>query len=614
MSATTAQWNSAYRPGALERIADRPATVGQMFLERVEQSGSAEAYRYPDGDGWTALTWDDTAQIAFRVAAGLLALGVLPQQRVAIQSNTRIEWLLADLGIVCAGAATTTVYPNSNADEVEYILADSESQIVFVEDHEQAQSIVDRLPHLPDLAKIVQFDGQLDHDFVLGWAELQRAGQRHLTRHPTAITDAMNAIDGDSLATLIYTSGTTGRPKGVRLSHDSWTYEGVALDELGLADASDVQYLWLPLAHAFGKLLSVVQFRIGFVTAVDGRMDKIVDNLAQIRPTFMAGAPRIFEKVRATVMLAASGGITGKISAWAFRVGRKTAPLRRAGAGPRGLLKLQQKLADKLVFDKIKQRMGGRVRFFISGSAGLSDEVQQWFYDAGLLVVEGYGLTETSAATFVDDPRNPHFGTVGPPAAGTDVHIAGDGEIWVRGPGVMLGYHGEPDLVGDSAAGGWLNTGDIGHLTGDGCLVVTDRKKDLIKTSGGKYVAPQKVEAAIMAACPYLSQVLVHGEQRKYIVALLTLDPEAINGWAAENRHQDSSPQQLAQLPAVAQLIERDIGRANQGLQRWETVKQFKILPEELTIAEGDVTPSMKLRRRTIEDKYRAVLDSLYRD
>ncbi len=614
MSATTSQWKSAYRPGALERIADRPATVGQMFLDRVRLSGPDEAYRYPDGDGWASLSWDDTLQIASRVAAGLLALGVLPQQCVAIQSNTRIEWLLADLGIVCAAAATTTVYPNSNADEVEYILGDSESKIIFVEGDEQAQKIVDRLPKLPDIAKIVQFDGQLDRDCVLGWAELQRAGQRHLARHPSAVTDAMRSVGGDSLATLIYTSGTTGRPKGVRLSHDSWTYEGVALDELGLADASDLQYLWLPLAHAFGKLLSVVQFRIGFVTAVDGRIDKIVDNLAQIRPTFMAGAPRIFEKVRATVMLAAGGGIRGKIPAWAFRVGRRTAPLRRAGDHPHGLLKLQQKIADKFVFDKIKQRMGGRIRFFISGSAGLSEEVQQWFYDAGLLVVEGYGLTETSAATFVDDPRNPHFGTVGPPAAGTDVHIADDGEIWVRGPGVMLGYHGGPALTGGTSSDGWLHTGDIGRLTDDGCLVVTDRKKDLIKTSGGKYVAPQKVEGAIMAACPYVSQILIHGEQRKYIVALLTLDPDAIKGWAADNDHADDSLQQLAELPAVAQLIDDSIRQANQSLQRWETVKQFKILPEELTVATGDVTPSMKLRRRTVETKYQPLLDSLYRD
>lgn len=613
MSATTPQPDSMYRPGALGRVADRPATVAQMFLDRVEQSGPAEAYRYPDGDRWSSLGWDETKQVAFRVAAGLIALGVRPEERVAIEAGTRIEWVLADLGIVCAGAATTTVYPNSKPDEIVYILGDSGSKIIFVEDDDQARTVLDRLDELTDVVKIIQFDPNLDDDHVMSWTELQRIGEQHLAEHPDAVTDAVNSIDADSLATLIYTSGTTGRPKGVRLTHRAWTYEAAALDELGLADGSDLQYLWLPLAHSFGKLLSVVQFRIGFVTAVDGRIDKIVENLAQVRPTFMAGAPRIFEKVRATVMLAANSGIKARISSWAFGVGRKTAPLRRAGQSPRGWLRIQQTVADWLVFNKIKKRMGGRIRFFVSGSAGLSDEVQEWFYDAGLLVVEGYGMTETSAATFVDDPRNPHFGTVGPPAIGTEIHIADDGEIWIRGPGVMSGYHGRPELTGESLQeDGWLATGDIGHLTESGCLVVTDRKKDLIKTSGGKYVAPQKVESAIMAACPYVSQVLVHGEQRKYITALVTLDPDALTQWAADNGRNDDSLQQLAELPEVQQMIERCIQRANDQLQRWETVKRFQILAGELTVADGEVTPSMKLRRRAVEAKYQPLLDALY--
>lgn len=614
MSATTPQPDSMYRPGALGRIADRPATVARMFLDRVTESGPAEAYRYPDGDGWLTMTWEETRQAAFRVAAGLIALGMRPEERAAIESGTRIEWLLADLGIVCAGAATTTVYPNSTPDEIAYILGDSGSRVIFVEDAAQARTILDRRDELADITQIVQFDGQPDDEHVMSWVQLQRIGEQYLSEHPAAVTDAVEGIDADSLATLIYTSGTTGQPKGVRLTHRSWTYEAAALDELGLADANDLQYLWLPLAHSFGKLLSVVQFRIGFVTAVDGRIDKIVENLAVVRPTFMAGAPRIFEKVRATVMLAAGSGIKAKISSWAFRVGRKTAPWRQDGKRPPRWLGIQQAVADRLVFDKIKKRMGGRIRFFISGSAGLSDEVQAWFYDAGLLVVEGYGMTETSAATFVDDPRNPHFGTVGPPAAGTEVHIGDDGEIWIRGPGVMHGYHGRPELTGQSLQDGWLATGDIGHLTESGCLVVTDRKKDLIKTSGGKYVAPQKVESAVMAACPYVSQVLVHGEQRKYVTALVTLDPDAITGWAADNGHADATLQQLAELPDVHQLIEGCIRRANEQLQRWETVKRFQILAGELTVADGDVTPSMKLRRRTVEAKYQPVLDALYED
>jgi long-chain acyl-CoA synthetase len=328
----------------------------------------------------------------------------------------------------------------------------------------------------------------------------------------------------------------------------------------------------------------------------------------------MAGAPRIFEKVRATVMLSAGGGVKGKIFDWAFRVGHKTAPIRLRGEQPTGLLKLQAALAERLVFSKIKDRMGGRIRFFVSGSAGLNHEVQEWFYDAGLLIVEGYGMTESSAATFVDDPRNPELGTVGPPMLGTEVKIAEDGEILIKGPGVMRGYHNLPDATAETLVDGWLLTGDIGHVTESGRLVITDRKKDLIKTSGGKFVAPQKVEGAIKAVCPYVSQVLVHGEHRKYISALVTLDPDAMKRWAAENGQESSSLEDLAGLPEVHSMIEGYVEQANGTLERWETVKRFGILPTELTVEAGDVTPSLKIKRRAVEDKYADRLNALYDD
>ncbi|WP_323125717.1 AMP-dependent synthetase/ligase [Microlunatus elymi] len=597
---------------------DRPGTVGEMFLAQVALSGPREAYRYPDGDRWLSMTWDQTKAYAFKLAAGLISYGLEPEDRVAIACGTRIEWVLADLGVVCAGGATTTVYPNTQAAEVGFILADSGSRMIFTENDEQTDKVLGQLDQLSDVVKIIQIDARtenqprVDHDLVIGWQQLLRAGESYLEGHPDAVETAMSKVGPDSLATLIYTSGTTGTPKGVRLVHDSWTYEGVALDELGLAGPEDLQYLWLPLAHSFGKLLSVVQFRIGFVTAVDGRIDKIVDGLGQVRPTFMAGAPRIFEKVRATVMLQASSGIKAKIFDWAFKIGRKTKPYRLAGQQPTGLLRIQAAIAERLVFSKIKQRMGGRIRFFVSGSAGLNDEVQEWFYDAGLLVVEGYGMTESSAATFVDDPRNPHFGTVGPVAVGTEVKIAEDGEIMIKGPGVMRGYHNLPDSTAETLVDGWLLTGDIGHLDDAGCLVITDRKKDLIKTSGGKFVAPQKVEGAVKAVCPYVSQVLVHGEHRKYISALIALDPDALAGWAREHDLGSQSSEELIELPELQSMIDGYVQQANAGLERWETIKRFKLLPQELTVEGGDVTPSLKIKRRLVETKYAELLDSLY--
>ncbi len=375
-----------------------------MLLDQVAASGSKEAFRYLEGERWVSLSWTQTKNKAYQLAAGLLALGIQREDRVAIACNTRIEWILADLAIMCAGGATTTVYPTTAHGDVAFILADSESKIVFAEDAAQVAKILDHLDTLPALTTVVQIDGKTDHPKVVSWAELEQRGADHLLADPDAVDEAIAGIEPEHLATIIYTSGTTGKPKGVRLVQDSWTYEGVAVEEYDIINPDDLQYLWLPLSHVFGKALITIQLRIGFTTAVDGRIDKIVENLGQVHPTFMAGAPRIFEKVRARVMTTASHGLKAKIFDWAFAVGRKVTPLRLAGKEPTGLLKVQYALADRLVFSKIKERMGGKIRFFVSGSAALNREVQEWFYAAGLLVLEGYGLTETGVPTCVAQP------------------------------------------------------------------------------------------------------------------------------------------------------------------------------------------------------------------
>ena len=593
-------------------LAARPASVGATLLRRVEASSSKEAFRYVEDDRWVSLTWSQTKDQAFQLAAGLLALGLEPEDRAAIASNTRMEWILADLAIMCAAGATTTIYPSTQHEDVCFILADSQTKVVFAEDDLQVNKILDHLGELPQLITIVQLDGKVDHPQVIGWSELERLGQDRLDANPTAVDDVIAAIRPDDLATLIYTSGTTGRPKGVRLVQDCWTYEGAAIEAYDIISADDLQYLWLPLSHVFGKALIAIQLYIGFTTAVDGRIDKIVENLGQVRPTFMCGAPRIFEKVRARVMTTASHGVKAKIFDWAFRVGRKVSRSRLAGERPSRLLAIQYALADRLVFSKIKARMGGRIKFFVSGSAPLSREVQEWFHAAGLLVLEGYGLTETSAATCVNNPRATRFGTVGPPVPGSQVKIAEDGEILIKGPGVMRGYHNLPDASAEALNDGWFATGDIGELDEKGYLRVTDRKKDLIKTSGGKYVAPQKVEGILKAASPYVSQILVHGEGRKYATALITLDPEAVEGWAKEQGLSYASFQELAGSQEVHDLTKGYVAQANQQLERWETIKKFEILPTEFSVDEGEVTPSLKIRRRAVEQKYVDVLNSMY--
>ncbi len=593
-------------------LAARPASVGAVLLAQVEASPAKEAFRYLEGERWVSLTWAETKDRAYQLAAGLLALGVGREERVAIASNTRIEWILADLAVMCAGGATTTVYPTTTHEDVSFILADSESKIIFAEDDGQVAKILDHLDDLPALHTIVQIEGRSDHPKVISWDELVQRGTDALAAEPDAVDQVIAGIDADDLATLIYTSGTTGRPKGVRLLQDSWTYIGVAAEAYDIIYPDDLQYLWLPLSHVFGKCLIAIQLRIGFATAVDGRIDKIVDNLGVVQPTFMAGAPRIFEKVRARVMTQASHGVKAKIFDWAFGVGRRVSPLRLAGQEPSGLLKTQHALADRLVFSKIKARMGGRIRFFVSGSAALNREVQEWFHAAGLLVLEGYGLTETSAATCVNNPRATRFGTVGPPLPGSEAKIADDGEVLIKGPGVMAGYHNQPEATAEVLTDGWFATGDIGEIDDHGYVRITDRKKDLIKTSGGKYVAPQKVEGVLKATSPYVSQVIIHGEGRKYITALITLDPEAIEGWGSGQNLSASSAEELAGTSEVRDLMQGHIDQANGKLERWETIKRFTILTSELTVDEGEVTPSQKVRRRAVEKRYADKLDALY--
>ncbi|WP_285728657.1 long-chain fatty acid--CoA ligase [Nocardiopsis sp. ATB16-24] len=606
-------------------------SVPGMFLSRVAESGDAEAFSHPVPDPggapetWETLTWSQTRDRVRDLALGLHSLGVTSQARCAIVSSTRIEWILADLAVLCAGGASTTVYPSSTPPDCAYIVSDSGSMVAFAENDEQLAKLVDQRPQMPGLSKVIVFEGTSrdDDDWVMTLDELASRGAALHAERPELFEELVSAVEPDHLATLIYTSGTTGRPKGVRLDHANWLYESQAMQDLDnelraqgweLLTADDVQYLWLPLAHVFGKYMQVSQLRIGFKTAVDGRVDKIVDNLAVVRPTFMAAAPRIFEKVYNRVVMQAKEGGAAKyrVFRWAAGVGDRVARLREEGREPTGILAAQHRLADRLVFGRLRALFGERLKFFISGSAPLSPDIGRFFYGAGITILEGYGLTETSAGTFVNRPGDIRFGTVGLPMPGTEVKIAEDGEILIRGGGVMRGYHNlsgatEEVLTED----GWFATGDIGVLEG-GRLRITDRKKELIKTSGGKYVAPQSIESRFKALCPYVSNLVVHGDQRPYCVALVALDAEAIGTWAADNGLGDLDYTELTRAPQVREMVQEAVDELNKDLPRHETVKKFTILPNELTVEEGEITPSLKMRRRTVEEKYRDLLDGMY--
>ena len=576
---------------APERLIRKTTSIAELFARRARESPDREAYRYPVGEDWRSMTWRQASARVNAIGAGLLALGLGAEQRVGILCNTRIEWLLIDLGILAAGGATTTVYPSSTPEECAYILADSETRYVFVEDDKQLGKLAAHRASMPTLTKAILIDGAVPaahQSWVTTLAELEASGAAHLAQQPRAVDDAVAGVQGTQLATLIYTSGTTGQPKGVRLLHECWAYCADAIDAIRLMSAEDVQYLWLPMAHSFGKVLMVGHIASGSVMAVDGRIPKIVPNLAVVRPTLMAAVPRIFEKVYNKILEGAKQGspLKQKIFHWALSVGRAGSRARQQGRQPSGLLALQLRLADRLVFSKIKTMFGGRLRYFVSGSAPLSREIAEFFHACDILILEGYGLTETSASAFLTRPHALQFGSVGTVLPGTEVKIATeDGEILLRSPAVMQGYHNLPDQTTESlTADGWLRTGDIGEVDARGFLRITDRKKDLIKTSGGKYIAPQAIEGKLKAQCPYISQVIVHGDKRNFVTALITVEEEALVKWAKEHGKAGVAYPELVASDAVKQLITPYVDEVNKTLAKYETVKQFAILPRDLTI------------------------------
>jgi long-chain acyl-CoA synthetase len=567
----------------------------------------------------------DVADLGADRAAGprarrrLVALGVGVEDRVAIAAATRVEWVLADLGVLLAGAATTTVYPNTRTDDVAFILADSGSVVVVAENAEQVAKVAEHRADLPGVRAVVVIDPDgVDLAGSDGWLlsldDLAERGRAQLAQAPGTIEERVAQLTPDRLQTLIYTSGTTGRPKGVQLTHGNWLYIAEASERIEVLTPQHLQFLWLPLAHVFAKLLLAAQLRIGFATAVDGRIDKIVENLAIIKPTFMAAAPRIFEKVYARVnsTAKAEGGAKAKIFDWAFGVGLECVRHEQAGRPVPALLGLQRAVADKLVFTKIRERLGGRLEVLVSGSAALAPQIAEWFAAAGLPICEGYGMTECGGAAFVNRPGKVRIGTVGQALPGTEVKIADDGEILLRSRGVMRGYHHLPEQTAEMLVeGGWLATGDVGELDADGFLKITDRKKDLVKTSGGKYIAPSAIEGSLKAANPLIGQAVVIADGRNFASALITIDTDAATAWATSNG-KDVAAVVSGRDEHVHAEIRTAVETVNGSLNRWETVKEFRILSRELTVESGELTPSLKIKRAVVIRNHSAVIEEIY--
>jgi long-chain acyl-CoA synthetase len=587
---------------------DEPRTAVAMWRRRVGKTPEAVAFRYFADDAWKAMTFGQADLAAREIAAGLLTLGLRPGDRVCLLSQTRVEWMLCDVGILLAGGVTVPIYASNTAEQCEFIIRDAGAKILLFEDDAQRDKLLSVRDRLFTVTGAIQIAGDAGGggDFAQPLAALRSSGRDWLAAPGNHLDAQAESIGPEAMFTIVYTSGTTGIPKGVVLTHENLTAAICSGIRAMHVDAGDEQYLFLPLAHILGRELEWAGFESGYVTVLSRGTASIREDLLATRPTFMAGVPRIFEKFYAGVQAAIAQGsaFRRRLAAWAIAAGRARAAAIRAGRETGGL---EFWLADKLVLSKLRARLGlDRCRFLISGGAPLSAEIAEFFHAAGLLVLEGYGLTETTSAVFLNRLDAFRFGTVGPALDVVEAKIAGDGEILMRGPSVFRQYYNNAGATAEAVEpDGWFHSGDIGVIE-DGFLRITDRKKDLIVTAGGKKIAPQPLENAIKAGSPLVSQALVYGDKRPYCVALLTLSEEASKRFAG------ASGQALADSAPLRAELQKDIEAVNARLASFETIKRFAVLPHDLSEAAGELTPKLSVKRKVVIEKYRAVLEALY--
>jgi long-chain acyl-CoA synthetase len=556
-------------------------TVPELWRNAVRDAPDGPAYLEETAEGWRPIGREEAAERVSALAQGLLARGVRHGDRVAILSRTRLEWILLDWAVMSIGAVVVGLYPTSSAKECEYILGHCEAVLAFTEDEEQTRKLVSIRGTLPTLREIIPFD----------WLEkLESDGRlaRHLQPEPVA---------EDDLATLIYTSGTTGPPKGCMLTHRNLVTAAMCVVE-GMNQPGDTVLLFLPLAHSYGRLAHQAATYRGATVALVADVARVPEALAAVRPTILPAVPRVYEKIHANTLgeIERAGGLRRKIGLWALGVGGRTSRARRQGKSVSGVLAAKQRLADRLVFAKVRERLGGHLRIGVSGAAPLSPEVMEFFHALGVPVIEGYGLTETASSATVNEPAEFRIGTVGRPVEDAEIRLAEDGEILIRSDSVFAGYYKEPEATSAALTDdGWLRTGDVGEIDDEGFLRITDRKKDLIITAGGKNIAPQNLENALKAS-RFVSQALVVGDRRPYVTALVTLDD-------AEVAPSGRDPQEL---------VQEIVDEVNRDRTRVEQIKRFVVLPRDFSQDEGEVTPTLKLRRRVIHEHFADEIERLY--
>ncbi|HXV89891.1 MAG TPA: long-chain fatty acid--CoA ligase [Gemmatimonadales bacterium] len=589
-------------------------TLTKLFFDAVDRhAGRAAAFRSKIGGEWKPITHREAEARVRNVSLGLRELGVTPGDRVSIISENRPEWAIADYACLCARAADVPIYPTLPTRQAEYILRDSGAVAVFCSTAAQLAKVLEVRASLPGLRHVIVFDESARREGVLTFAEVEEKGRAAAGTHPRFKEDAL-AVGPNDLATLIYTSGTTGDPKGVMLTHDN-IYSNVkaGLEVIPIA-AGDEALSMLPLSHIFERMVGYTLFHAGVVINYAESFEAVAANLQEVKPTVVLSVPRLYEKVYARVLenALAGGGAKRKIFLWAKRVGEQWADHTLAGLPVPGGLALQKRIADKLVFSKLQQRTGGRIKFFISGGAPLSAEIAKFFIGAGLPIAEGYGLTETSPVLTLNPLHKIKLGTVGRPVPGVQVKIAGDGEILAKGPNIMRGYYNKPEATREAIdAEGWFHTGDIGVLDADGYLKITDRKKDLIVTAGGKNIAPQPIENLVKTNKFVLNAVML-GDKRKYPIMLVVPNPDAVEAWAKERNLSYASRTALLALPDVQAKIEREVMDNLRDLAKFEMPKKIVLVNEDFTVDNGMLTPTLKVKRRAVEQRHADAIEQAY--